>query len=53
MMGGGFGGCTINLVQVSAIERFENHIRHEYKERTGKDTLIYVCSLQDGTHRLN
>lgn len=53
MMGGGFGGCTINLVQVSAIERFEAHIRHEYKERTGKDTLIYVCSLQDGTHRLN
>lgn len=53
MMGGGFGGCTINLVQATAVEPFEANIRHEYKERTGKDTLIYVCSLQDGTHRLN
>ncbi len=53
MMGGGFGGCTINLIEASAVETFETNIRHEYKERTGKDTLIYVCSLQDGTHRMN
>jgi galactokinase len=53
MMGGGFGGCTINLIEAAAVESFETAIRHEYKERTGKDTLIYVCSLQDGTHRMN
>lgn len=53
MMGGGFGGCTINLIDAAAVETFETNIRHEYKERTGKDTLIYVCSLQDGTHRMN
>ncbi len=53
MMGGGFGGCTINLIEAAAVETFAANIRHEYKERTGKDTLIYVCSLQDGTHRMN
>ncbi len=53
MMGGGFGGCTINLIEAAAVETFATNIRHEYKERTGKDTLIYVCSLQDGTHRMN
>lgn len=33
MMGGGFGGCTINLIQNDDIVSFSNHIKHVYQER--------------------
>jgi galactokinase len=35
MMGGGFGGCTINLVKSSAIRSFEEEIEFAYSERFG------------------
>lgn len=50
MMGGGFGGCTINLVREAALDHFEKTIREQYKAKTGKDTLIYSCVIEDGTH---
>lgn len=50
MMGGGFGGCTINLVRAEALADFEQVVTNQYKVRTGKDTLMYVCQIQDGTH---
>ena len=50
MMGGGFGGCTINLVREAALDDFEKTIREQYKAKTGKDTLIYSCVIEDGTH---
>ncbi|GAB3561221.1 galactokinase [Spirosoma luteolum] len=53
MMGGGFGGCTINLVEEAALDSFSERIRQQYHERTGKDTYLHACTLQDGTHRLN
>ena len=52
MMGGGFGGCTINLVQEEALADFEQTIREQYRAKTGKDTLIYSCVIEDGTHLL-
>lgn len=50
MMGGGFGGCTINLVQEDVLEDFRKLITKQYKARTGKDTYLHVCKIQDGTN---
>ena len=53
MMGGGFGGCTINLVRQEALDDFTALITSQYKNRTGKDSYIYVCNIQNGTHLID
>ncbi len=53
MMGGGFGGCTINLVREDSLDAFTTLITEQYKARTGKDTYIHVCKIQNGTHVIN
>ena len=50
MMGGGFGGCTINLVRAERLDAFMGVITKQYKASTGKDTYIHVCKIEDGTH---
>lgn len=50
MMGGGFGGCTINLVREEALADFEQVVKQKYAERTGKQTLIHECRIEAGTH---
>ncbi len=50
MMGGGFGGCTINLVREDALEAFAREISSQYLAQTGKDTYLHVCKIEDGTH---
>lgn len=50
MMGGGFGGCTINLVRHEALDAFMAAITKQYKATTGIDTHIHVCKIEDGTH---
>lgn len=52
MMGGGFGGCTINLVRENALADFEETVKQAYKEKTGQEPLIYICTIEDGTHRI-
>jgi galactokinase len=52
MMGGGFGGCTINLVQDSFVNDFENAIISSYKSRYNKTPEIYICTIKDGTGAL-
>ncbi len=49
MMGGGFGGCTLNLVQKEALNEFEEKISTEYLRKTGKKAEIYECDLVVGT----
>lgn len=49
MMGGGFGGCTINLVYKSEIQKFKKDIAKEFKKEFGKDCSIYQVNLSDGT----
>jgi galactokinase len=49
MMGGGFGGCTINLVREEALNAFTDLITQQYKAQTGKDTYLHVCKIQNGT----
>jgi galactokinase len=48
MMGGGFGGCTINLVDASAIADFKSNVSAGYFAATGQKPEIYVCSPSEG-----
>jgi len=43
MTGGGFGGCTVNLVDPEAVERFEQSVRERYRERFQIDPAIFRC----------
>ncbi|MCK8479818.1 galactokinase [Psychroserpens algicola] len=49
MMGGGFGGCTINLVTKNGSEYFQKKIAVSYKKQFKKDCSIYKVKLSDGT----
>jgi galactokinase len=52
MTGGGFGGCTVNLVRPDAAERFQREIRSRYKERFNIDPAIYPCRPSQGAGKL-
>jgi galactokinase len=49
MMGGGFGGCTINLIKKSRTEEFVDKISSSYRDRFGMDTTPYLVSIENGT----
>lgn len=48
MMGGGFGGCTINLIKKSDTERIVEQVTVRYKEETGIDPETYLVQVSDG-----
>jgi galactokinase len=48
MTGGGFGGCTINLVQTRQIEEFKQTVAEGYKRATGFLPEIYVSPAAEG-----
>ena len=50
MTGGGFGGCTVNLVAVGEVENFTNAITQEFEKQMGKQPACYVCQASDGVH---
>lgn len=41
MTGGGFGGCTVNLVREEYADAFCETIRHRYLESVGKEPAVY------------
>lgn len=49
MMGGGFGGCTINLVRESAIDLLIEKIKPAYEQKTNLPFTFYIDSIGDGT----
>jgi galactokinase len=48
LTGGGFGGCTVNLVEAQYAESFSTGIRAQYKERLNIDAGIYRCHASAG-----
>jgi galactokinase len=50
MMGGGFGGCTINLVAKDHLEAFTTKASVAYKNKFNNDCSIYAVELSNGTH---
>jgi galactokinase len=49
MMGAGFGGCTINLVEQKGVENFVDRMKEHYRRRSGKPNNVYVTHIQSGT----
>ncbi len=49
MMGGGFGGCTINLIRKEATERIISEIGKAYKEVIGWELTPYITQVEDGS----
>ena len=49
MMGGGFGGCTINLVKLDALEAFTQQMEEAYKLQFGISLKTYVAEIVDGS----
>ncbi len=52
MTGGGFGGCTVNLVKEDAVEHFQKAIASAYESKFGLRPEIYACQTADGVHEL-
>jgi galactokinase len=50
MMGGGFGGCTLNLVKTHAMNAFVAAVTHDYKNTWGINLKTYPVRLATGTH---
>lgn len=53
MTGGGFGGCTVNLVREENSRDFARQIAERYQQRTGITPQIYLCSAEDGATELS
>ncbi len=52
MTGGGFGGCTVNLVDPSRVDAFAERLTAEYRERFGHIAAIYDCKPAAGAGTL-
>lgn len=52
MMGGGFGGCTINIVKNKNLDKTIAEVLEEYKKRTNKKIKHYSVSIADGASLL-
>ena len=48
MTGGGFGGCTVNLVRADCVDTFKTEVSKGYERATRSMPEIYVCSAADG-----
>jgi galactokinase len=49
MMGGGFGGCTINLVREEAIDQLVQETTAAYNQAMKLNLLTYIAQIEDGT----
>ena len=52
MMGGGFGGCTINLIKRNSLEDFEKKIIDNYKTPDGNIPELIKVEIVDGTREI-
>jgi galactokinase len=53
MTGGGFGGCTVNLVRRDAADEFIQSLKVAYKEQFGIEGEAYHCEAVDGAMKRN
>ncbi len=52
MTGGGFGGCTVNLVQKGFEQDFSSSVKAAYSDKFGIDCAVYTVVPSDGAHRI-
>ena len=53
MMGGGFGGCTINLVHAEHADHFAKEVAERYRKSTGIAAQTYLCTVENGAGELS
>ena len=51
-MGGGFGGCTINLLKEELHDSFVDEVRRRYQAKYGHVPKFYDVVISDGSRRL-
>ncbi|MFA9205873.1 MAG: galactokinase [Burkholderiaceae bacterium] len=49
MMGGGFGGCTINIIKTTAVEAITKELSVKYAQLMHKELTVYSISIEEGT----
>jgi len=52
MMGGGFGGCTINLVNIDVVDEFINQIQIAYNQEFKRELVCYKVQITNGVEEL-
>ena len=52
MTGGGFGGCTVTLIDADAAAEYREKIGEIYRRKAGYDCSFYTVSAGDGPHRV-
>ena len=52
IMGGGFGGCTINLVRKELTEAFVQTAKDRFNEKYGHEPKVYPVVISDGARKL-
>lgn len=51
IMGGGFGGCTINLVKKELLDSFVETVKKKFNEKYGHEPKVYPVVISDGAHK--
>ncbi len=52
MTGGGFGGCTVSLIEKAGIDQFEKVVKARYPEETGLQPDMYICEPAAGAEEV-
>ena len=52
MMGGGFGGCTINLIELNKVSLLKKEITEAYENKFGIKPLFYEVAIKDGASEI-
>jgi galactokinase len=52
LTGGGFGGCTVNLVDLDKAESFAKELASRYEAKTSIKPEVHVCRASAGAHKL-
>jgi galactokinase len=52
LTGGGFGGCTVNLVEADHAAEFAAELARRYETRTGIQPQIHICHASDGARKV-
>jgi galactokinase len=52
MTGGGFGGCTVNLVEADAVAAFTTELAERYEQATNRTPQIYTCAAANGAQEI-
>ena len=53
MTGGGFGGCTVSIIDGERVSAFKEYAGSEYERLTGRKASFYETGISDGAGRFS